>query len=135
MLANCVPSILELNWNQRLKDTKTKLKICRQVLTLSTELKKTQVISRRRKNDTVFKMFRNEKCTCKACKTTVFHCQICKFLTFLLLASAWLLKLPIRSDEGLMLLGYLLDTYFDTRLSYFIAHQLVLHHSFFTGGN
>ena len=31
---------------------------------------------------------------CKACKTAVFHCQICKFVTFLLPTSSWLLKLP-----------------------------------------
>ena len=38
-----------------------------------------QVISRRRKNENVFKMSKDEKCTCKACKNNVFHCQICKF--------------------------------------------------------
>ena len=27
-------------------------------------------------------MYKNEKCTCKVCKTTVCHCQICKFVTF-----------------------------------------------------
>ena len=32
-------------------------------------------------------MFKNEKCTCKACKTVVFHYQICKYLTFLLPSS------------------------------------------------
>ena len=52
-----------------------------------------QVISRRRKNENVFKMSKHEKCTCKACKNTVFHCQICKFVGFLLLSSSWLLKL------------------------------------------
>ena len=36
----------------------------------------------------------DEKCTCKACKNTVFHCQICKFFWFLLASSSWLLKLP-----------------------------------------
>ena len=30
-----------------------------------------------------------------ACKNTVFHCQICKFVGFLLPSSSWLLKLPI----------------------------------------
>ena len=39
-------------------------------------------------------MSKNEKCTCKACKNTVFHCQICKFVGFLLPSSSWLLKLP-----------------------------------------
>ena len=51
------------------------------------------VISRRRKNENVFKMSKAEKCTCKACKNLVFHCQICKFVGFLLPSSLWLLKL------------------------------------------
>ena len=54
-----------------------------------------QVIWRRRKNENVFKMSKDEKCTCKACKNSVFHCQICKFVGFLLPSSSWLLKLPI----------------------------------------
>ena len=29
-------------------------------------------------------MSKDKKCTCKACKNTVFHCQICKFEGFLL---------------------------------------------------
>ena len=41
-----------------------------------------QVISRRRKYKNFYKMSKKEKCTCKACKNTVFHCQICKFVTF-----------------------------------------------------
>ena len=55
-----------------------------------------QVISRRRKNENVCEMPKNEKCTCRACKTTVFHCQICKFVTFLLPLSWWLLKLLMK---------------------------------------
>ena len=39
-------------------------------------------------------MSKDEKCTCKACKNTVFRCQICKFVGFLLPSSSWLLKLP-----------------------------------------
>ena len=54
-----------------------------------------QVISRRRKNENVYKMSKDEICTCKACKNTVFHCQICKFVGFLLPSSSWMLKLPI----------------------------------------
>ena len=41
-----------------------------------------QVISRRRKNENVCEMSKDEKCTCKACKDTVFHCQICTFVGF-----------------------------------------------------
>jgi len=33
-----------------------------------------------------------EKRSCKACKTTVFHCQICKVVTFWSSSSSWLLK-------------------------------------------
>ena len=40
-------------------------------------------------------LFRSENCTCKACKNNVFHCQICKFVGFLLPSSSWLLKLLI----------------------------------------
>ena len=54
-----------------------------------------QVISRRRKNENIFKMSKVEKCTCKACKNTVFHCQICRFLGVLLPSWSWLVKLPI----------------------------------------
>ena len=53
-----------------------------------------QIVSRRRKNDNVFKMSKDEKCTCKACKNTAFYCQICKFVELLLLWSSCLLKLP-----------------------------------------
>ena len=100
MLEKCVPTILELNWNQRLGRKKTKLNICHHMLTSSTQLQNTEVISRRRKNENVFKMSKDEKCTCKACKNTVFHCQICKFVRFLLPSSSWLLKLklPIISE-------------------------------------
>ena len=42
-----------------------------------------QVISRRRKNENVVKVSKkNEICTCKACKNTVFHCQIYTFVGF-----------------------------------------------------
>ena len=56
-----------------------------------------QVISRRRKNENVFKMSKDEKCTCKANKNPVFHCQICKFVGFLVPSStsSGLLKLPV----------------------------------------
>ena len=51
-----------------------------------------QIISRRGKNENVCEMFKNDKCTCKACRTIVFHRQICKFRTFLLPSSSWFLK-------------------------------------------
>ena len=78
------------------------MNICHHVLTLVrvnpnklTSAK--QVISRRRKNENVCEMSKNENCTCKACKSIVFHCQICKFVTFLLPSSSWLRKLPNNS--------------------------------------
>ena len=45
----------------------------------------------------LFFIVKYEKCTCEACKNTVFHCKICKFVGFLLPSSSWLLKLP---NEG-----------------------------------
>ena len=95
MLEKCVPTILELNWNQRLGHKKTKLKICHHMLTSSTQLQNRSFSSRRRKNENVFKMSKDEKYTCKGCKNSVFHCQICKFVGFLLPSSSCLLKLPI----------------------------------------
>ena len=38
---------------------------------------------------------------CKACKNTAFHCQICKFVRFLLPSSLWFLKLPNRDFKKL----------------------------------
>ena len=54
------------------------------------------VISRREnlKKEKVCEMFKLEKCTCKACETVAFHCQICKFVKFLLTSSSCLLQLP-----------------------------------------
>ena len=94
-LENCVLTILELNWNQRLGHKKTKLNICHHMLTSSTQLQNRSfyVVERTR---TSTKCERNEICTCKACKNTIFHCQIYKFVGFLLPSSSWLLKLPSR---------------------------------------
>ena len=65
-----------------------------------------QVISRRRKNKNVFKMSKDEKGTYKACKNPVFHCQICKFVRFLLPSWLWLLKLPdVHIENNTWLLG------------------------------
>ena len=92
-LENCVLTILELNWKQRLGHKKTKLNICHHMLTSSTQLQNWSfhVVERTR---TSTKCEKNETCTCKACKNTIFHCQICKFVEFLLPSSSWLLKLP-----------------------------------------
>ena len=94
MLAKCVPTILQLNWNQRFSPIRmqnlTFVIICSRRLVHITAK---QVISRPGKNENVCEMSKNDKCTCKACKTAVFHRQICKFVTFLLSLSWWLLKL------------------------------------------
>ena len=93
ILEKCVLTILELNWNKRLGHKKTKLNICHHMLTSSTQLQNRSfhVVERTR---TSSKYQKDEKCTCKACKNTVFHCQICKFVRFLLPSSSWFLKLP-----------------------------------------
>ena len=92
---NCSKSlclnILELNWNQLLGHNKTTFVIYAHVVHTTAK----PLISRSRKNENVFKMSKDEKCTCKACKTIVFYCRIWKFVGFLLLSLSWLLKLPI----------------------------------------
>ena len=93
MLEKCVLTILELNRNQRLGHKNTKLNILSSYAHVVHTTAK-QVISRRGKNKNVYKMTKNEKCMCKACKNTVFHSQICKFVGFLLLSLSWLLMLP-----------------------------------------
>ena len=67
-----------------------------------------QVISRRRKNENVFKMSKDDICTCIASKNTVFNCQICKFVGFLLLSSSWLLKLPLMFSSNITLEEFVL---------------------------
>ena len=72
-----------------------------------------QVISRRRTNENVYKMAKKDNCTCKACKNTVFHCQICKCVGFLLPSSLWLLKLP-NTDKATKLEQLMLIIYYSS---------------------
>ena len=104
--AKYVLTILELKWNQcQITDKKTKLGICHiNMLTPSTQ-HQNSFISRRGKNENVCETYKNEKCTCKACKTTVFHCQISKLVTFLLPSSSWFLKFP-NVFENVNVFGY-----------------------------
>ena len=92
LLAKCVLTILELNWNRRLRDKTTKLNIRHHILAQVVHTTAKKFISRRGKNENVYEMSKNENCTCKVCKTIAFHRQICKFVTFLLLPSSWLLN-------------------------------------------
>ena len=80
MPEKCALTILELNRNQRFVQDKIE-HLSSYAHVVHTTAKK--VISRHRKNEDVFKMSKDEKCTCKACKNTVFHCQICKSVVFL----------------------------------------------------
>ena len=99
MLEKRVLTILELNWNQRLGHREDKiehLSLYAHVVHTTAKL----VISRPGKNENVFKLSKDEICTCKACKKYCFHCQICKFVGFLLPSSSWLLKLPMCCRVG-----------------------------------
>ena len=78
MPEKCALTILELNRNQRFGQDKIE-DLSSYAHVVHTTAKK--VISRHRKNEDVFKMSKDEKCTCK---NTVFHCQICKSVGFLL---------------------------------------------------
>jgi len=84
MLARRFLTVLELNWNQRFRDKKTKWNICQHMLMSSTQPQNRsfQVVERTR---TSAKCPKNEKCPYKACKT----------VTSLLPSSWWLLKLPV----------------------------------------
>ena len=97
----CALTILELNCNQRLgRDIIEHLSSY--VHVIHTTAKK--VISHHRKNENVFKMSKDEKCTSKACKNTVFQCQIWGFL---LRSSSWLRELPsLAPREELIVFAY-----------------------------
>ena len=104
-LAKCFLTILELNRNKRFCDKNTNVNSLSSYSHVVHTTAK-HVISRRGKNKNVFKMSKDEKCTCEACKNTVFHCQICKFETFLLPSSSWLLKLPnVRTTKATTVLN------------------------------
>ena len=105
MFEKCVLTILELNWNQCLGHKKRKWNICHHYANVVHPTAK-QIIWRRRKNENVFKMSKAEKYTCKACKNPVFHCQICKFVGFLLPSSSWLLKLTTPNRKTYFMLSF-----------------------------
>ena len=117
MLEKCVLTILELNWNQRLGHKKTKLNICHHMLSSPTQLQNRSfhVVERTRTSSKCQKM---KNARAKRTKNTVFHCQICKFVGFLLPSSSWLLKLSIISTSTALLPVHLqraLSTIKDTR--------------------
>ena len=94
MLEKCVLTILELNWNQRLGHTKTKLNICHNMLTSSTQLQKRSFhVAERTRTSSNCQQMKNVRA--KRAKILFFCCQICKFVGFLLPSSSWLLKLSI----------------------------------------
>ena len=72
----------------------TKLNICRYMLASSTQLQNMSfhVVERTRTSST--EMSKDEQCTCKACKNTVFHCEICRLVGVLIAVLAVVLKLP-----------------------------------------
>ena len=110
MLEKCVLIILELNWNQRLGHTEDKIEHLSSYAHVVHTTEK-QVISRCRKNENVLKMSKDEKCTCKACKSIVFHCQIRKFVGFLLPSSSWLLPNDDGTLRGIVLPSVLIGPY------------------------
>ena len=80
MLEKCVLIILELNWNQRFRDEATKLNICHHMRSSSMHTTAKQVISRRRKNENVFKMSKDEKMHVQSVQKYYFslsNMQIC----------------------------------------------------------
>ena len=93
-----VLTILKLNWNLHFRSKNTKLNICHHMLTSSTQLQNRSfhVAERMRTSLKCPKM----ECMCKACKTIVFHCQVRKFVTFLLsiiIDSTWPFDCQVRT--------------------------------------
>ena len=88
MREKCVLTILELNCNQSLGHKKTQLNTCHHMLTSSTQLQNRSFHVVERKNENVYKMSKDEKMHVQNVQNTVFHCQICKFVGFLLPSSS-----------------------------------------------
>ena len=92
MFEKCVLTILEWNWNQRLGHKKTKLNICHHMLTSSTQLQNRSFhVVESMRTSSKCQMMKNARA--KRAKILFLHCQICKFVGFLLPSSSWLLKL------------------------------------------
>ena len=92
MFEKCVLTILELIWNQRLGHKKTKLNICHHMLTSSTQLQNRSFhVVESMRTSSKCQMMKNARA--KRAKILFLHCQICKFVGFLLPSSSWLLKL------------------------------------------
>ena len=86
-------TILELNWNKRFRDNKTKLNvICHHLLTSSTQQLQNRSFHAAERTRTSAKCQNVKNARAKRAKLLFFHCQICKFVTFLLPSSSWLLK-------------------------------------------
>ena len=94
MLEICAVTILELNWNQRLGNKKTKLNICHHMLTSSTQLQNWSfhVVERTRTSSKCQKM---KNARAKRAKILFFFVKYANLWGFLLPSSSWLLKLPI----------------------------------------
>ena len=96
-LAKCIQTILHFNWNQRFRGKRTKFNICHHMPTSSKQLQNRSFHTLWKEREHL-EMSKKEKCSCKACKTIVFHNhQICKFVTSLLLSLLWLLSSLIKA--------------------------------------
>ena len=98
MLAKCVLTVLELNWNKRLGHKKTELNICHHMLTSSTQLpnRSFHVVERTRTSSKCQKM---KYARAKRAKILFSIVKYANLWVFLLPLSSWLLKLPIISIE------------------------------------
>ena len=65
MLENCLVTVLELIWNQRLGHKKTKLNICHHMLTSSTQLQNSSFhVVERTRTSTKFQNMKNARAKC-----------------------------------------------------------------------
>ena len=99
MLEKCVLTILELNWNQRLGQKKTKLNICHHMLTSSTQLQNRSfhVVEGTRTSSKCQKM---KNARAKRAKILFSIVKYANLWRSLLPSSSWLLKLPIKMKQS-----------------------------------
>ena len=76
-------TILELTWNKRFRDNKTKLNvICHHLLTSSTQQLQNRSFHTAERTRASAKRQNVKNARAKRAKLLFFHCQICKFVTF-----------------------------------------------------
>ena len=67
-------------------------------------------------------MSKDEKCTCKACKDTVFHCQICKFVGSCCRRRRGCVRSQVSLESPRLEITSLIENFFQFSLSFVFYH-------------